>query len=54
MSRRQRTIVPGVTISRIAARRPIGTVPASSASHARSGPVTRESASGRSRRAAAR
>ena len=35
MSRCQRKIVPGVTISRIAARRSVGTVPASSASHAR-------------------
>jgi len=39
MSRCQRKIVPGVTISRIAARRSAGTVPASSASHARSGPA---------------
>ena len=45
MSRCQRKIVPGVTISRIAARRSAGTVPASSASHARSGHVkTRMSA----------
>ena len=42
MSRCQRKIVPGVTISRIAARRSAGTVPASSASHARSGHVKRE------------
>jgi hypothetical protein len=42
MSRCQRKIVPGVTISRIAARRSAGTVPASSASHARSGHVRRE------------
>jgi hypothetical protein len=35
-------IVPGVTISRIAARRPAGSVPASSASHARSGHVKHE------------
>jgi hypothetical protein len=42
MSRCQRKIVPGVTISRIAARRSVGTVPASSASHARSGHVKRE------------
>ena len=41
MSRCQRKIVPGVTISRIAARRSAGTVPASSASHARSGHVKR-------------
>jgi hypothetical protein len=39
MSRCQRKIVPGVTISRIAARRPAGSVPASSASNARSGHV---------------
>jgi hypothetical protein len=37
MSRCHRKIVPGVTISRIAARRSAGSVPASSASHARSG-----------------
>jgi hypothetical protein len=42
MSRCQRKIVPGVTISRIAARRYVGTVPASSASYARSGHVKRE------------
>ncbi len=42
MSRCQRKIVPGVTISRTAARRSAGTVPASSASHARSGHVNRE------------
>jgi len=42
MSRCQRKIVPGVTISRIAASRSVGTVPASSASHARSGHVKRE------------
>ena len=41
-SRCQRKIVPGVTISRIAARRSAGTVPASSASHARSGHLKRE------------
>jgi hypothetical protein len=35
MSRCQRKMVPGVTISRIAERRSIGSVPASSASHAR-------------------
>ena len=39
MSRCQRKMVPEVTISRIAARRSIGTVPASSDSHARSGHV---------------
>ena len=42
MSRCQRKTVPGVTMSRIAARRSIGSVPASSASHARSGHVSRE------------
>jgi hypothetical protein len=42
MSRCQRKIVPGLTISRIAARRSAGTVSASSASHARSGHVKRE------------
>ncbi len=42
MSRCHRMIVPGVTISRIAARRSTGSVLASSASHARSGHVTRE------------
>jgi len=42
MSRCQRKIVPGVTISRIAARRSADTVPASSPSHARSGHVKRE------------
>jgi hypothetical protein len=41
ISRCQRTIVPGVTISRIADSRSIGTVPASSASHARSGHARR-------------
>jgi len=41
-TRCQRKIVPGVTISRIAARRSAGTVPASTASHARSGHVKRE------------
>jgi hypothetical protein len=35
-------IVPGVTISRIAATRSTGSVPASSASHAQSGYVKRE------------
>ena len=53
MSRCQRKIVPGVTISRIAARRSIGTVPASSASHARSGHVNRARAPGLSRPATA-
>jgi hypothetical protein len=42
MSWCQRKIVPGVTISRIAARRSVGVDPASSASHARSGHVKRE------------
>jgi hypothetical protein len=42
MSRCQRKIVAGVTISRNLARRPAGSVPASSASHARSGHVNRE------------
>ena len=42
MSCCQRKIVPGATISRIAARRSAGTVPASSASYARSGHVNRE------------
>jgi hypothetical protein len=42
MPRCQRTIVPGVTINRIAARRSAGTAPASSASHARSDHVRRE------------
>jgi hypothetical protein len=41
-SRCHRMIVPGVTISRIAARRSTGSVPASSASHAWSGHVKRE------------
>ena len=41
MSRCHRKMVPGVTISRIAARRPAGSVPASRASHARSGHVSR-------------
>ena len=41
-TRCHRKIVPGVTISRIAARRSAGTVPASSASHARSSHVRRE------------
>jgi hypothetical protein len=41
MSRCHRRIVPGVTMSRIAVRRSTGTVPASSASHARSGHVSR-------------
>jgi hypothetical protein len=42
MPRCHRKIVPGVTISRIAARRCGGSVPASSASHARSGHVNPE------------
>jgi len=42
MSRCQRKMVPGVTMSRIAARRSIGSIPDSSASHARSGQVSRE------------
>jgi hypothetical protein len=42
MSRRHRKMVPGVTISRVAARRSIGSVPASRASNARSGHVKRE------------
>jgi hypothetical protein len=42
MSRCQRKIVAGVTISRIAASRLVGSVPASSASHGRSGHVKRE------------
>jgi len=53
ISRCQRKIVPGVMISRIAARRSAGTVPASSASHARSGHVKREWARGRLRSATA-
>jgi len=44
MQRRQRKIVPGVRISRVAASRSAGTVRASSASHARSGHVKRMSA----------
>jgi hypothetical protein len=40
MSRCQRKIVPGVTMSRIAVSRSIGSVPASKASHARSGHVS--------------
>ena len=42
MSRCQRTIVAGVTISRNSAKRSTGSVPASNASHARSGHVNRE------------
>ena len=42
MSRCHRKMVPGVTISRVAARRSIGSVPASRASNARSGQVKRE------------
>jgi SRSO17 transposase len=40
MSRCQRKIVAGVTISRIPPSRPIGSVPASRASHTRSGHVS--------------
>ena len=53
MSRCHRKTVPGVTISRIAARRSIGSVPASRASNARSGHVSRARAPGRSRPATA-
>jgi hypothetical protein len=53
MSRCHRKIVPGVTISRITARRSIGSVPASSARRARSGHVKRELTFGRSRWATA-
>jgi hypothetical protein len=53
MSRCQRKIVPGVTSSRIPASLPAGTVPASSASHARSGHVNRARTFGRSRPATA-
>ena len=42
MSRRQRKIVAGVTISGNLAKRSTGSVPASNASHARSGHVNRE------------
>jgi hypothetical protein len=42
MSRCQRKIVAGVTISRIEAKRPAGSVPASRASHARSSHVNLE------------
>jgi hypothetical protein len=42
MSRCHRKTVPGVTMSRIAAKRSIGSVPASSASYTRSGHVSRE------------
>jgi hypothetical protein len=42
MSRCHRKIVAGVMIRRIAARRPAGIVPASNASHARSGQVNLE------------
>jgi hypothetical protein len=41
MLRCQRKMVPRVTISRIGARRSIGTVPASRAGNARSGHVSR-------------
>jgi hypothetical protein len=40
MPRCQRKIVAGVTMSRIAARRSIGSVPASRASQARSGHIS--------------
>ena len=53
MSRCQRKIVAGVTISRNPAKRSAGSVPASNASHARSGHVNREGVPGRSRRATA-
>jgi len=53
MSRCHRKMVPGVTISRIAARWSIGSVPASRASNARSGHVSRARAPGRSRPATA-
>jgi hypothetical protein len=42
MPRCHRKIVAGVTISRNAAKRPAGSVPAGNASHARSGHVNRE------------
>ena len=42
MPRCHRKIVAGVTISRIVVKRPAGSVPASRASHARSGHVNRE------------
>jgi hypothetical protein len=53
ISRCHRKMVAGVTISRIAARRSIGSVPASRASNARSGHVSRARAPGRSRPATA-
>jgi hypothetical protein len=53
MSRCQRQIVAGVTISRIPARRSVGSVSAGRASHARSGHVSLAAARGRSRRATA-
>jgi hypothetical protein len=53
ISRCQRTIVPGVTIGCVAAGRSAGTVPASSASDARSSHVRRGWARGRSRWATA-
>jgi hypothetical protein len=40
MSRCHRKIVAGVTMSRIAVKRSLGSVPASKASHARSGHVS--------------
>jgi hypothetical protein len=42
MSRCHRKMVPGVTMSRIAAKPSTGSVPATSASHARSGQVSLE------------
>ena len=49
LSRCQRKIVAGITISRNSAKRSTGSVPASNASHAPSGHVNREWALGRSR-----
>jgi putative transposase len=49
MSRCQRMMVAGVAISRIPARRSMGSVPASGASHARSGHVGRACTRGRCR-----
>jgi hypothetical protein len=46
-------MVAGVTMSRIPARRSMGSVPASSASHARSGHVSRTCTRGRGRSATA-
>jgi hypothetical protein len=53
MSRCQRSIVAGVTIRRNSAQRPAGRVPASNASHDRSGHVNRERVRGRLRWATA-